>query len=91
MDHDGSNIGLGVADSSRLSDRAAIADVLAHYCVCLDEYDIDSCCAVFTDDCTTDYGPGRGGVVHGRARRPGPESPAARRPSGGRTTSSASR
>ena len=54
-------------DAARLPDRQAIADVLAHYCARLDEYDIDGCCSVFTDGCTTDYGPGRGGVIVGRA------------------------
>jgi ketosteroid isomerase-like protein len=50
-----------------LSDWAAIADVMALYCERVDEYDIDAVAALFTEDCVTDYGPGRGGVVAGRA------------------------
>ncbi|GAA1866536.1 nuclear transport factor 2 family protein [Pseudonocardia ailaonensis] len=49
-----------------LEDRAAIADLQALYCERVDEYDIDAVAALFTDDCVTDYGPGRGGLVTGR-------------------------
>lgn len=49
-----------------LADRRAVEDVLATYCVCLDEYDIDGVAATFTEDCVTDYGPGKGGTVQGR-------------------------
>jgi ketosteroid isomerase-like protein len=49
-----------------LLDRAAIADVLALYCKRIDEYDIDGLAELFTEDVTTDYGPGRGGPVAGR-------------------------
>lgn len=52
---------------SELADRLAIADLLALYCERLDEYDIDAVAALFTEDCRTDYGPGRGGAVIGRA------------------------
>lgn len=51
----------------RFEDRAAIAEVLALYCERVDEYDIDAVAALFTEDCLTDYGPGRGGQVTGRA------------------------
>ena len=52
---------------SELADRGAIADLMALYCERVDEYDIDSVAALFTEDCVTDYGPGRGGVIAGRA------------------------
>lgn len=51
----------------RLEDRAAIADTMARYCERVDEYDIDAVATLFTADCVTDYGPGRGGLVTGRA------------------------
>lgn len=50
-----------------LADRAAIADLMARYCERVDEYDMDGVAALFTEDCVTDYGPGRGGEVVGRA------------------------
>jgi ketosteroid isomerase-like protein len=50
----------------RFEDRAAIAEVMALYCERVDEYDIDAVAALFTPDCVTDYGPGRGGAVTGR-------------------------
>jgi hypothetical protein len=37
------------------------------YCERIDEYDMDGVAALFTPDCVTDYGPGRGGEVAGRA------------------------
>jgi hypothetical protein len=49
-----------------LTDRVAIADLMASYCELVDEYDIDGVAALFTEDCVTDYGPGRGGLVAGR-------------------------
>lgn len=48
-------------------DREQIIDRLARYCEKLDEYDIAAVAACFANDATTDYGPGRGGVVAGRA------------------------
>ena len=51
----------------RFEDRAAIADLMALYCERVDEYDIDAVAELFTPDCVTDYGPGRGGRVTGRA------------------------
>jgi ketosteroid isomerase-like protein len=48
-----------------LSDRAQILDVLAAFCERIDEYDIAGLADVFTEDCFTDYGPGRGGPVAG--------------------------
>jgi ketosteroid isomerase-like protein len=52
---------------NEFADRLAIADLQALYCERLDEYDIDAVAALFTEDCRTDYGPGRGGPVAGRA------------------------
>ncbi|GAA1650694.1 nuclear transport factor 2 family protein [Georgenia ruanii] len=46
--------------------KSEIVDVLARYCVHLDEYDIDALTDVFTPDCTMDQGPGRGGPIRGR-------------------------
>ena len=54
-------------DARVLLDRARITDVLARYCERLDEYDIDAMAQTFTEDAVTDYGPGRGGRVVGRA------------------------
>lgn len=51
----------------QLADRAEIADLQARYCERIDEYDIDAVAELFTEDCVTDYGPGRGGEVVGRA------------------------
>lgn len=50
-----------------LTDRATIAELMALYCERVDEYDINAVAALFTEDCVTDYGPGRGGTVAGRA------------------------
>jgi len=50
---------------AQLQDRQAIADVLAAFCERVDEYDIAGLADVFTEDCLTDYGPGRGGPVTG--------------------------
>jgi ketosteroid isomerase-like protein len=62
---------MDAADSGRvlaeLQDRAAVADVLAAFCQRVDEYDIPGLAEVFTEDCFTDYGPGRGGPVSGLA------------------------
>lgn len=62
---------MDLAESGRLlaelRDRAAIADVLAAFCQRVDEYDILGLAEVFTHDCVTDYGPGRGGPVAGLA------------------------
>lgn len=55
------------SDLAELRDRAAIVDVLALFCERVDAYDIPGLAAVFTADCFTDYGPGRGGPVHGLA------------------------
>ncbi len=54
-------------DLQRLLDRQAIADLTARYCDVLDAHDIDAVAATFTEDARTDYGPGRGGEVVGRA------------------------
>jgi len=51
----------------RFEDRATIADLMALYCERVDEYDIDAVAELFTPDCVTDYGPGRGGRITGRA------------------------
>lgn len=50
-----------------LADRTAIAELMAVYCKRVDEYDIDGVAVLFTEDCLTDYGPGRGGPVAGRS------------------------
>lgn len=50
-----------------LVDRAEIAELVARYCDRLDGYDIDGVARTFTEDARTDYGPGRGGPVIGRA------------------------
>jgi ketosteroid isomerase-like protein len=55
------------ADADALRDRAQILDVLARFCERIDEYDIAGLAEVFTEDCFTDYGPGRGGPVSGLA------------------------
>jgi ketosteroid isomerase-like protein len=55
-----------VALASGLVARHEIADVLASYCELIDAYDIDAVADLFTQDCETDYGPGRGGPVNGR-------------------------
>lgn len=57
-----------VAEVRDLRDRADVARVLATFCARVDEYDIDAVAQVFTEDCTVDYGPGRGGPQSGRAR-----------------------
>lgn len=49
-----------------LTDRLDIEDVLARYCERLDEYDIPGVAACFAADAVADYGPGRGGEIHGR-------------------------
>jgi len=43
-----------------------IADTLARFCERIDEYDIEGVVGLFTEDCVTNYGPGRGGVLNGR-------------------------
>jgi ketosteroid isomerase-like protein len=48
-------------------DRVAITDVLALYCERIDEYDMDAVAELFTTDAVMDFGPGRGGVLRGRA------------------------
>lgn len=53
--------------ADELTARAEIADVLATFCRRLDEYRVSEAVAVFTEDCLTDYGPGSGGEVRGRA------------------------
>ena len=51
---------------ARIEARNAIVDLLTEYTLLVDQYDIDGVAALFTDDCVTDYGPGRGGLVIGR-------------------------
>jgi hypothetical protein len=51
---------------NELWQRERIRDLLARYCQCLDEYDIEGVAACFTHDAVTDYGAGRGGPVQGR-------------------------
>lgn len=64
MTHDSS----AAADVTAVLDRQAIADLLSQYCERLDEYDLDGVAGTFTEDVVTDYGPGRGGLVTGRAQ-----------------------
>jgi hypothetical protein len=54
------------AHASSTTDREQICDLLACYCESLDEYDVATMAACFAADATTDYGPGRGGLVSGR-------------------------
>lgn len=49
-----------------LRDRVEIHELLARYCDRLDAHDLDGVAATFTEDATTNYGPGRGGNVVGR-------------------------
>lgn len=51
---------------ARIEASAAIIELLTEYTILVDNYDIDGVAALFTDDCITDYGPGRGGLVIGR-------------------------
>jgi ketosteroid isomerase-like protein len=50
-----------------LTARIEIEELMARYCDRLDAHDIDAVAATFTEDARTDYGPGRGGEVVGRA------------------------
>ncbi len=54
-----------VALLADMQDRQQIADALARFCSCVDDYDMAGLSDVFTQDCMTDYGPGRGGPVRG--------------------------
>jgi len=54
------------AELGRLLDERAITRLLAWFCHCVDEYDIDGAVSVFAEACVVDYGPGRGGPRHGR-------------------------
>lgn len=51
----------------RAWEHERIRDLLAAYCQCLDEYDIDGVANCFTSDARADYGPGRGGLLRGRS------------------------
>ena len=51
----------------QLIQREHIEDTLALYCERLDEYDIAGVADCFAEDAEADYGPGRGGVIRGRA------------------------
>ena len=50
-----------------LRDRIEIQELLARYCDRLDAHDLDAVAATFTEDARSNYGPGRGGDVVGRA------------------------
>ncbi|MGI9053682.1 MAG: nuclear transport factor 2 family protein [Ilumatobacteraceae bacterium] len=52
----------------RLVDRQAIADVVHAYCRNVDLVRPDEIAALFTQDCTVDYGPGLGAPTHGAAQ-----------------------
>jgi ketosteroid isomerase-like protein len=51
---------------AQIEARNAIIDLLTEYTILVDHYEIDGVAALFTEDCVTDYGPGRGGLVIGR-------------------------
>lgn len=55
-----------IAAVQGLVSRFEIADVIARFSERIDEYDIDGVVQLFTHDCVTDYGPGRGGEIRGR-------------------------
>ena len=50
-----------------LADRIDVDDTLALYCEKLDEYDMAGVAECFAPDAEADYGPGRGGLLRGRA------------------------
>lgn len=52
--------------ATMLWEHERIRDLLARYCECLDEYDIDGVAACFSEDAIADYGAGRGGEIRGR-------------------------
>lgn len=54
-------------DLRRLVDRQAIADVIHAYCRNVDLVRPEAVAALFTTDCTVDYGPGLGPPTHGSA------------------------
>ena len=54
-------------DLEQLQVRAELGDALATFCERLDEYRVSEALAVFSEDCVTDYGPGAGGPLEGRA------------------------
>lgn len=49
-----------------VAERQRIVDVLARYCERVDAYDMVGTAELFSAEATADYGPGRGGPVHGR-------------------------
>jgi ketosteroid isomerase-like protein len=51
----------------RISDRQAIAELLAEYCRALDLMDLDAIAGVFTADCRVEYGPEARLTSHGAA------------------------
>jgi hypothetical protein len=46
--------------------RARLTDTLALYCRYVDDNDFARVATLFTEDCVTDFGPGRGGRIAGR-------------------------
>jgi hypothetical protein len=48
-----------------LLESIRIREVLADYCIWLDEANIEAVRACFAGDATADYGPGRGGLIVG--------------------------
>jgi ketosteroid isomerase-like protein len=54
-------------DIDELITREQIRDLLATFCRSLDEYRVADAVSIFLEDCTTDYGPGAGGILRGRA------------------------
>ncbi|MCK9903304.1 hypothetical protein CC117_28285 [Parafrankia colletiae] len=51
----------------RLLDKDAIVDLVHRYSYCVDHRLHDELAALFTEDCTVDYGPGSAPVIHGRS------------------------
>lgn len=45
---------------TELIDRQQIADLVIGYCLALDEMDLATLTALFTEDCVVEYGPGPG-------------------------------
>jgi ketosteroid isomerase-like protein len=60
--------GVDASALQQLVDRQAIVDVIHAYCRNVDLVRADEVAALFTEDCTVDYGPGLGEPTHGAAQ-----------------------
>ena len=58
---------MAVQSLQQLIDQQAIIDVIHQYCRGVDTLDAAMVAALFTDDCTVDYGPGLGEPTRGAA------------------------